>query len=81
MSNDLKLLMKIEDRIIAEDIQNILEENGIYTILESDNPASSIISTYSGLNPIETIEIKINVIDFQRALEILNESAYKELIN
>jgi len=80
-TNDLKLLVTIEDRVIAEDIQSMLEEHGIYTILESDNPASSIVSIYSGINPIESIDVKINVLDFQRAIEILNESPYKELIN
>jgi hypothetical protein len=80
-TSDLKLLVTIEDRVIAEDIQSILEEHGIYTILESDNPASSIVSIYSGINPIESMDIKINVLDFQRAIEILNESPYKELIN
>jgi hypothetical protein len=79
-TNDLQLLATIEDRIIAEDIQSILEEYEIYTILDSDNPASSIISTYSGLNPIESIDIKINILDYQRAIEILAESSYKELI-
>ena len=79
-TNDLKLLITIEDRIIAEDIQSILEEYEIYTILDSDNPASSVISAYSGLNPIESLDIKINVQDFQRAIEILDESPYKELI-
>jgi len=80
-TSDLKLLVTIEDRVIAEDIQSMLEEHGIYTILESDNPASSIVSIYSGINPIESIDVKINVLDFQRAIEILNESPYKELIN
>ena len=80
-TNDLRLLITIEDRVIAEDIQDILEEDEIYTILESDNPASSVLSAYSGLNPNESISIRINVLDFQRATEILNESPYKELFN
>ncbi len=80
-TNDLKLLITIEDRVIAEDIQSILEEYDIYTILDSDNPASSVITTYTGLNPFESIDIKINVLDFQRATEILNESPYKELFD
>ncbi len=80
-TNDLKLLITIEDRVIAEDIQSILEEYDIYTILDSDNPASSVISSYSGLNAIESIDIRINVLDFQRATEILNESPYKELFD
>jgi len=49
--NDLRLLLSIEDRVIAEDIQNMLEESEIYTMLVSDNPASSVLSSYMGLNP------------------------------
>ena len=79
-TNDLKLLIRLEDRVIAEDIQSILEEYDIYTILSSDNPASSIISTYTWLNPIESIDIKINELDFQRAIEILAESPNDKLI-
>jgi hypothetical protein len=78
-TNDSKLLLIIEDRLIAQDIQSLLEEHEIYTLLESDNPASSVISTY-GLNPMENIEIKINALDYQRAVEILAETPYKELI-
>jgi len=79
--NDLRLLISIEDRVIAEDIQGILEESEIYTILVSDNPASSIISTYSGLNPMECIDIQLNKNDYQRAIEILIDSPYKELFD
>jgi len=77
---DLKLLVTIEDRVIAEDVQGLLEEYEIYTVLDSDNPAFSVIGIYSGLNPIESIDIKVSVSDFQRAIEILAESPYKELI-
>ena len=59
-TNDLKVLLSTEDRIVAEDIQSILEEHDIYTMLVSDNPASSIITTYSGLNPGECVDIQIN---------------------
>jgi hypothetical protein len=79
--NDLRLLISIEDRVIAEDIQNILEEFEIYTLLVSDNPASSILTTYSGLNPNECIAIQINGNDYQRAIEILSDSEYKELVD
>jgi len=78
---DLRLLISIEDRVIAEDIQSILEESEIYTMLVSDNPASSILTTYSGLNPIERIDIQINKNDYQRAIEILIDSQYKELLD
>ena len=79
--NDLRLLLSIEDRVIAEDIQNMLEEFEIYTMLVSDNPASSILTTYLGLNPVESIEIQINKEDYERAIEILIDSPYKELLD
>ena len=79
--NDLRLLLSIEDRVIAEDIQNMLEESEIYTMLVSDNPASSIMTTYTGFNPSESIGIQINKEDYQRAIEILNESPYKGLVD
>jgi len=79
--NDLRLLLSIEDRVIAEDIQNMLEESEIYTMLVSDNPASSIMTTYTGFNPAESIGIQINKEDYQRAIEILNESPYKGLVD
>ena len=80
-NSDLRLLVSIEDRGIAEEIRNFLEEFEIYTMLVSDNPASSYISTNFGFNPIESIDILINKDDYQRAIEILNESPYKDLIN
>jgi len=79
--NDLRILVSIEDRVIAEDIQNMLEESEIYTMLVSDNPASSVLTTYSGLNPIECVDIQINKDDYQRAIEILIDSPYKELLD
>lgn len=79
--NDLRILMSVEDRVIAEDIQNILEESEIYTMLVSDNPASSILITYTGLNPGEMIAIQINKKDYERAIEILIDSPYKELLD
>lgn len=45
-----------------------MEEHKIYSILESDNTASSFISTY-GLNPLEGIDIKINILDLQREIK------------
>jgi len=79
--NDLRLLLSIDDRVIAEDIQATLEEYEIYTMLVSDNPASSVLGSYTGLNPIETVEIQINKNDYQRAVEILKNSDFKELLD
>ena len=80
-TNDLRLLVSIDDRIIAEDIQSILEESDIYTMLVSDNPASSVMNSYMGSNPTESIDIQINIEDYQRAIEILIDSPYKELVD
>ena len=79
-TSDLKTLLTIDDRVIAEDIQQILEDHDIYTMFFSDNAAASIISAYSGLNPIESIDIKINTSDYQKAIEILRVSQYNELV-
>ena len=73
-TNELRVLLSTEDRVIAEDIQSILEEHDIYTMLVSDNPASSVIGIYMGSSAMETIDIQINNEGYQRAIEILNEN-------
>ena len=80
MENDLRLLFSTGDRGIAEEIKSFLEEFEIYTMLASDNPASSFTSTYFGFNPTESIDIQISKNDYPRAIEILNDSPYKELV-
>ena len=78
--NDLRLLLSLEDRVLAEDIQSLLEESDIYTMLVSDNPASSVLGSYMGLNPTESIDIQINIDDYRLAIEILTDSPYKEIV-
>jgi hypothetical protein len=73
-TNELRVLLSTEDRIVAENIQSILEEHDIYTMLVSDNPASSVIGIYMGSSAMEMIDIQINNEDYQRAVEILNEN-------
>ena len=80
MENDLKILVKVKERIIAEEIQQILEESGIYSMLESDNPASSVMNMYTGLKAIENIQLIVNKHDFQKAFEIVNNSSYHDLL-
>lgn len=80
-NNDLRLLISIEDRIIAEDIQDMLESSGIYTMLVSDNPALSVLTAYTGFNPVESVAIQINKEDYLRAVGILIDSPYKELLD
>lgn len=80
MENDLTILLEINDMIIAEDIQRVLEDSQIYSVLVSDNPASSVLNVYSGFNTIENVSIQINKNDYQKAVEIINNSAYKDLL-
>ena len=80
-TNDIMRLLSTDDRGIAEEIKDLLEESEIYTMLVTDNPASSFLNTYFGLNPIENVELQINKSDYHRAIEILNESPYKDLVS
>ena len=80
MENDLTILLETSDMVLAEDIQALLESSQIYSVLVSDNPASSVLNVYSGFNPIESIQIKINKDHYRKAMEIVKNSAYKELL-
>lgn len=80
MKTDLTVLLEIDDMIVAEDIQRVLEDSQIYSLLVSDNPASSVLNVYSGFNPTENVTIQINKNDYQKAVEIINNSAYKDLL-
>jgi hypothetical protein len=78
-NSDLRLLASTGDRGIAEEIKSFLEEFKIYTMLVSDNPASSYINTYFGFSPVENIDMQINKDDYQQAIQILKESPYQQL--
>lgn len=80
MDNDLTILLETCDKVIAEDIQVLLEASQVYSVLVSDNPASSVLNIYSGFNPIENIIIKVNKNDYLKAVEIIKDSAYKEFL-
>jgi len=80
-NNDFRLLFSTGDRGIAEEIKSFLEEFEIYTMLVSDNLASSYVSINYGFNLTEGIDIQINENDYQRAIELLNDSPYKELVS
>jgi hypothetical protein len=80
MEKDLRVLVKVNDRIIAGEIQRMLEESEIYSILESDNPASSVMNMYSGLKANETIRLIVNKDDYQKGVEIVNNSSFHDLL-
>lgn len=80
MGSDLKTLLEIDDKIVAEDIQRILEESNIYSILVSDNPASSVLNVYFGSTTIEGIVIQVSRADYPKAIKIICNSCYKDLL-
>jgi hypothetical protein len=77
---ELSILLEINDRFIAEDIQRLLEESQIYVLLVSDNAAAPVLNVYTGIDPLENISIQINNKDLEKALGILKSSQYKDLI-
>jgi hypothetical protein len=82
MSNeDSKLLLTIDDRIIIEEIQRILENSNIFSVVFSDNPASSAINAYMGSSPSENLDLIVNIADYDNAAKVLSKSQYKDLIN
>jgi hypothetical protein len=80
MGNELKILLEINDKLIAEEIQRVLEESGIYSILESDNPASSVLGVYFGPNINENISLMVNQDDYQNAINVISNTPYKDLL-
>ncbi|WP_075590406.1 putative signal transducing protein [Labilibacter marinus] len=77
---DIKPLLQISDKIIAEEIKRILEEAGIFSLLESSNPASSFINTYIGSAAQDDITISVTLTDYAKASEVIKEHGYKDLM-
>ncbi len=80
MENDSTILLETPDMVIAEYIKDLLEGSQIYSILVSDNPASSVLNVYSGFNPTENVSIRVNLKDYQKAVELIKNSVYKDLL-
>ena len=74
------VLLMADNMIVAQDIKQYLEEKGVYTLIESDNPASSVMNVYTGMNAIESISIKIVASEFARAIKLLEASPYSDYI-
>lgn len=79
-SNDFKILLQIDDMVIAEDIQRLLDDEQIYVVLESDHPASSVLNIYSGIRSSENVRIIVNEDDFLRAVEVVKSSPFRDFI-
>jgi hypothetical protein len=81
MSTDLKELLIIPDRPLAEEIQREMEAAGIYSLLQSDNPAASVMSIYGGPSVSESITILVHQDTYDRAIEFIQTSPYWELLS
>lgn len=79
MDNDLTILLETDNMVIAENIKVLLEDSLIYSMLVSDNPASSVLIVYSGFNSKENISIQRNKEFYPKAFEIIKDSIHKEL--
>jgi len=51
-----------------------------YSTLKSDNPASSLLNIYSGLNVVENITLLVSRNDYSKAVEIIKSRLYKDLL-
>ena len=81
MAKDTKILLKTDDRMMAEDIRSLLEESDIYTLLRSDHPASSAMGAYVGFQPMEGISMIVNIVEYDKAREIIENSSFKEVVS
>lgn len=81
MAEDTQILLKTDDRMMAEDIRSLLEESDIYTLLRSDNPASSVMGAYVGFQPMEGITMIVNIDEYDKAREIIENSPFKEVVS
>lgn len=77
---DTTVLFKSNDRVTAEQAQEYLEGKGIYTVLRTDHPASSVMGAYMGSTPLEMVTIKVTLEDEKKAIETLKESPFSHLI-
>lgn len=70
----------LSDGPIAEEIQRIMEEEGIYSLLQSNNPASSVTRAYLGSVQMDYFFIKINKDDYTKAKEIVITHGYEDFL-
>jgi len=80
MSTDLKQLLTVTNRAFAEEIQHYLESKSIICLLESDNPASSVLNLYMGSSAIESITIFVHTSVFAQAVDFIKKSPYKKIL-
>ncbi len=77
---DIKTLVKVPDKVLAEEIQRLLEERGVYSLLHSDDPAESVMNAYLGSSFKSCYTIQINIDDIPNARSIIEENGYNDFL-
>ena len=80
MAEDPRFLLKTDDSIMAEDIKRFIEESNIYTLIQNDKPASSVMGGYVDFNPMEVSTIIVQVLGYSKAKEIIQNSPFAEVV-
>ncbi len=76
----IKPLFQISDKVIAEEVKRILEEEGIFSLLSSDDPAESVMNTYFGSAFKGNYTLQVNGDDYLKARTITEESGYGDFL-
>jgi hypothetical protein len=79
-TDDVTVLLKVNDKPLAEEIQRVLANSGVNTMLESDNPMSSALSMYVGSHVFETISVLVAQDSYLEAVKLLEDTPYFELL-
>ncbi len=77
---DIHPLLQVNDKIIAEEIKRVLENEGVYSLIVSDNPASSFLNTYMGTTAMDHMVIEVSVEDYNKAVKVVEKHGYQELL-
>ena len=73
---DIKKIFQFDDKAKAEEVQRILEEKGIYCLINSENPASSFLHLYFGVAIRDVFTVFVDEEDFDSAHMFLEEHGY-----
>ncbi len=78
--SDIQALVKVPDKVLAEEIKRLLEEGGIYSLLHSDDPAGSVVNVYFGSSFKGSYTIQINSNDILIARSIIDDNGYNDFL-
>ena len=70
---DTRILFRTDRRRKAEEVQRYLDEAKVYTLIASDNAASSALNAFLGTNPSERVQVQVNKEDYEKAVKLLTD--------